>query len=380
MPETFPHLHIVVLCGTSDLNLWPLSRTEEPQELVTIPGEPSLLAETIERYRSYTSAPILFVIQEGFEDLFEEHLIENELLDFDEYDILTVPGRRGSAFSLALAAVHLKLRDPESIMLVTPANQHITVDDRRDIAIQRAVRVVEEIDRLALIALTPTDVHSTRSYVKTGMEIKGYPGIRNVRSFISTPSPVQALRLADMGALWSSDIYLVRATTLLALFREVEEQAVSPLCEGAGRIAETASFLTALGCRHWTSEAAREVVATLPDVSFTACIIENTERIAVVPASFQLTALRTLADKDLETEADRRGNRITGRAVTVETRNTTIEASNRLVVALGTDNLMIVDTPDALLVAEKNALTSLPEVARILEDINAPELRRHTKS
>ncbi len=380
MPEAFAHLHIVILCGTSDLTLWPLSRIEEPQELITMPGEPSLLAETIERYRAYTSMPILLVIQEGFEDLFEEHIIEYELLDFDEYDILTVPGRRGSAFSLALAAVHLKLHDPESIMLVTPANQQITNDDRRDVAIQRAYRVAEEIDRLALIALTPADVHSAHSYVKIGMEIKGYPGIRTVRSFISAPSPVQAMRLIDMGALWSSDIYLVRATTALALFREVEERAVSPLCEGATRIAETASFLTALGCRHWTSEAAREVVATLPDVSFTACIIENTERIAVVPASFQLTALRTLADKDLETAADGRGNRVTGRAIAVEAQNTTIEASNRLIVALGTNDLMIIDTPDALLVVEKSALTSLPEVARILEEMQAPELRRHTKN
>jgi mannose-1-phosphate guanylyltransferase / mannose-6-phosphate isomerase len=379
MPEALSHLHIVVLCGTSELSLWPIARAEEPQELASAPGRRSLLAETIERYRSYTSAPFLFVVQEGLEDLFEEHLIENTLLDFGGYDILTVPGRRGSAFSLALAAVHLKLRDPGSVMLVTPANQHIVADERLDIALRRAYEFVVETDRLTLLALTPTSTAGSRSYVKTGVEVKGHPGIRGVRSFVSSPSPVQALRLADMGALWSSDIYLVRATTTLALLHEVDEHANSPLCKGAARIAETAGFLTALGCRHWANDAARQVVATLPDVSFAACVIENTERIAVVPTSFELRARCSLTDEDAELEADRRGNRHTGRALTLNARNTTVCAEDRLVVALGTDDLMVVDTKDALLVAQKNALTSLPEVARLLEDIEAPELRRHIR-
>lgn len=371
MTETGAHLQTVVLCGTSDAELWPISRSDDPIDL-TIPseGSPSLLAATIRRYENLSPAPLLLVVQEGQEELYRSHIAQHDILDEDRYEVLTVPGNRGSAFSIALAAVHVKLRDPECVMLITPSNQTIDADDRFQIALDRAYEVASLDQRIALVATAPSDEMTPHAFVKVGLELKGHPGVFRVRGFVDRPSPVQAARLSDMGALWVTGISLVKATAALSLLEDVDRHDGSPL-DGASRIAQTASFLTALGCSHWTSEAALDVVESLPDVSFASCIVQDVERIVAVPAAIACASVDSLESYYADVVPDHLGNRISGNVLTEKTRRSIIDAPARTVVALGVEDLVIVDTPDALLVARKDALGALPEVAKRLDGLDS---------
>ncbi|MDR0347327.1 MAG: hypothetical protein LBH56_03020 [Coriobacteriales bacterium] len=211
--------------------------------------------------------------------------------------------------------------------------------------------------------------------IRTGTELRGLEGAFAVHSFIARPTPALAWRAQQNKALWSSHIFMLGADLALAELRATGTESNDPLAHSVQRIAETARFFVSLGSEHWKSREAGELVGTLPAISFEEAVFETTAHLAAVPTSIPFTDVRTLADYEQSVEPDAKGNRLRGRALAVQTRNSTALADGgKLVVTLGLEDVVVIDTPDATLVAAKDALAQIPSVTATLRTNNAPEL------
>jgi mannose-1-phosphate guanylyltransferase len=141
------------------------------------------------------------------------------------------------------------------------------------------------------------------------------------------------------------------------------------------RIAETARFFVALGSEHWSSKEAGELIETLPALSFEEAVFETTRLLMAIPTSVPFADLTTFAGYEQAVEADAQGNRLRGRTLAVRTRNSTVLANGgKLVVTLGLEDALVIDTDDATLVTTRDALASMPSVMAALRAADAPEL------
>jgi mannose-1-phosphate guanylyltransferase/mannose-6-phosphate isomerase len=394
--QRLANLHVVIICSNSASHLWPLSRERAPLELIpdTLTGL-SPLAQAIRAAQPFSDHPLIIAVPRDIALYVKKHIEENGLLTSDDYRLLVEPHPRGTALTMALAAATVKLADPHALLLSLPANIAFTADDRWIQLLTRAHEVAES-DRIALIgsSVPPQGfLTSDRSRIaavreraleqappllgtiRMGSELKDIEGAYQVRSFIARPEPALSWRAQQNKSLWSTHIFLLRADLILAELRSSGRDASDPVMQSVQRIAETARFFVSLGSEHWESKEANELVKTLPAFSFEEAVFETTKLLAAIPTSIEFADLTTLAGYERSLDADTKGNRLRGRTLAVQTRDTTILADGgKLVVTLGLDDALVIDTPDATLVTTREALGAMPSVMAALRASNAPEL------
>jgi mannose-1-phosphate guanylyltransferase/mannose-6-phosphate isomerase len=394
--QALTNLHVVILCSNSASHLWPLSREHAPLELVpnTQTGL-SPLAQAIAAARPFTRHPLIIATPRDIAADVKKHIEENRLLAPEEYHLLVEPHPRGTALTMALAAAAIKLIDPHALVLSLPANVSFAADDRWIQILNRAYQVAEN-DRIALIgssvppqgaitdnaarasALRERELNQTPPLLGTirmGAPLKDVEGAWQVRSFIARPAPVLSWRAEQNKSLWSTHIFLMRADLVLAELRTAGLDASDPVMQSVQRIAETARFFVSLGSQHWESKEARELVDTLPALSFEEAVFETTKLLAAIPTSIEFADLTTLSGYERSLDSDAKGNRLRGRTLAVQTRNSTVLADGgKLVVTLGLDDALVIDTPDATLVTTREALGAMPSVMAALRAAGAPEL------
>jgi mannose-1-phosphate guanylyltransferase len=208
-----------------------------------------------------------------------------------------------------------------------------------------------------------------------GPPFKDIEGAWQVRSFIARPAPAVAWRAQQNKSLWSTHIFMLKADLALAELRAVGRETSDPLLQSVQRIAETARFFVALGDEHWGSKEAGELVETLPAMSFEEAVFETTKLLAAIPTSIPFADLSTFAGYEQSVDADAKGNRLRGKTLAVQTRDTTVLADGeKLVVALGLEDVIVIDTEDATLVSTREGLKAMPSVIAALRSADAPEL------
>ncbi|MDR3315341.1 MAG: hypothetical protein LBS98_02490 [Coriobacteriales bacterium] len=304
------------------------------------------------------------------------HIATYRLLEPDEYQLLSEPYPRGSAVTCAFAAALVKLTDPSAIMTVIPASLGFPQDSRWITAIERAYRVAAT-ERIAVLGSTRPDeeIEDLNGLIRPGAELKGTAGALEVRAFIAHPDDALTWRAQQQNALWSTHIFMLRASLVLSELRHIGQLPDVPSAPSAQRIAETARFFMMLEEKHWSDREAKELLATLPDSSFEELVFEVTEKLAVIPTSIEFIDLSNLRGYEKRVNPDAAGNRLRGKAIAVETRNSTVLAyGGKLVVTLGVQDIIVVDMPDATLITTRDALRDMPLVTHALKNAEAPEL------
>jgi mannose-1-phosphate guanylyltransferase/mannose-6-phosphate isomerase len=395
--QPLANLHGMIICSNSATRLWPLSRERAPLELIPNTADGlSPLARTIKAVQPYCKQPLLISAPHDVAPYVEAHIVEHALLDADDYRVLAEPHPRGEALTIALAAAAMKLADPHAILLCIPATVTFENDDRWEQTLKRAHRAAEA-GKIALIGSSATpltralDEQNRSAALYTGRETSATPpllgairmgsesrdieGVYQVQSFIARPAPVIAWRARQGKSLWSTRVFMLRADLVLAELRTAGREATDPLMQSVQRIAETARFFASLGNEHLNSREAGELVETLPTLSFEEAVFETTKLLVAVPTSISFSDLTTLSGYEQSIEADAKGNRLRGRILALQTRDSTVLADgNKLVVTLGIENALVVDTADATLVTTREALALMPSVIAALKNIDAPEL------
>ena len=349
----------VILCGGSGTRLWPLSRESFPKQFVPLLAGKSLLQTTLERVSEWGS--VWCVANE------EHRFLVKDTLDACQLSgsVLLEPAGRNTAAAMA-AMTHLA--DPETLLLFLPADHYMP-----DVA--SFVKTVElgvaaaQANQIVTFGVTPTFPSTAYGYIEMGSPMADL-GAFQVQRFIEKPvlEKAQAFLMAG-NHLWNAGIFLVKARVLQ-----------TALNQHAPDIAEQTAV--AMQARQVDGDFVRpdqEAFMKIRSESIDYAVMEKHTPIAVVPlmgAWSDVGSWNAVADLHA---ADGEGNRIEGQGLVLHSRNTYIHAHSRPVVALGAEDLLIIDTPDALLVAHRQQAEAVKSVVAKLKEQNSAEATHHQR-
>lgn len=360
----------VILSGGAGTRLWPVSREGNPKPFMKLADGDSLLLKTYRRAAAVAEGgELLTVTNRDYYFMSKDELARARVGSDCQGVFLLEPVGRNTAPAVALAAALVAEKHGRDALMLVLAADHL-IHDQAGFA--RAVRVAAELaahDRLVTFGIVPTGPETGFGYIEAGVACG--PG-RSVVRFVEKPTLEKAREYLDTGRFfWNSGMFCFKAGVLL------DEMAIH-----APEVAqESQACWSHLRQGQSHDEAMLEIpaegFARVPDISIDYAVMEHSANVAMVPADFgwsdigSWSAIRDLASPDGE------NNRATGEAIFVDSRSTFIKSEDRLVAAVGLDNLMIIDTPDALLVASADKVQEVKQVVKHLKECDHPLYKLH---
>jgi mannose-1-phosphate guanylyltransferase/mannose-1-phosphate guanylyltransferase/mannose-6-phosphate isomerase len=331
----------VLLSGGSGSRLWPLSREAYPKQFLALAGEHSLIQQAAARVRDPEKfeAPIIIANHEH-RFLVAEHLRTTELRS---PQIVLEPFGRNTAAAAATSALLVAERDPEALMLILPADHLITDGSAFLHAVDEGVPAARE-GKIVLFGINPTNPATSYGYIHLGDRDTAGP-LRQVSNFVEKPDRETAEHYVQTGEyVWNSGIFLLSAASLL---RELELYAPEIL-EGCRQALAKAT--TDLDFRRLDAEA----FASVPSVSLDTAVMERTNRSVVVLGTFPWTDVGSWSALWEVGDHDESGNVVVGNGLIHASRNCYIRSEDRIIAAVGIEDIIVVATSDAVLVASKS--------------------------
>ncbi len=350
-------IHPVILSGGSGTRLWPMSRTLYPKQLLSLLGHDSLLQQTVRRVADgHDFASPLLVANEEHRFIIAEQLREIAAVP---RALLLEPVGRNTAPAACVAALALTEAEPDPLMLVMPSDH--TIGDLAAFAgaIERAAAAARA-GALVSFGIAPQRAETGYGYIRRGSELDGAEGVFAVAEFVEKPGPEQAEAYVASGEhSWNSGIFLFPARVYLDELERLRPDMVAA-CRNALATAQRDSDFVRLG---------REAFAACESDSIDYAVMEHTRRAAIVPVSMGWSDVGSW-DALWEMGAkDQHGNSIEGNVVAEDTRNCYLRSEAGLVAAIGIEDLVVVATADAVMVAPRNRTQDVKKlVARLVKD------------
>ena len=328
--------------------LWPRSRGSTPKHVLPLGdhGRP-LLRATYDRARSL--ADEVFVLTEQR----QRPIIETVLPEVDSAHLILEPQARGTTNAFGLAALTLMERDPSAVMMAMPADHvvHGTVKIRK--AVRTAVAAAASTDSLVTVGLKPTFPSIGLGYIHATGRLSG--GTLRVRRFVEKPDLASARRYMRSGAYYWN----------LAWFSWRVEVFIAELARHAPR--HLTGLRKVLAARAAGDEAgAARLYSRLPVEVIDRSVMEKTDRLLLVPADFDWADIGNWSELGDRVRADDHGNSVEGESILVDTRGSLILGDRRLVAAIGLEDMIIIDTEDAILVCPRSRAQDVKKVVEAL--------------
>lgn len=355
----------VILSGGAGTRLWPVSREALPKPFIKLPDGESLLQKTLRRASALpaVSAVLTVTNRDHFFLTRDEY---GAAADLPPLDYLLEPFGRNTAPAIAAATLQVAgCFGAETLMLVLPADHLIGDLDAFGAAVGQARQLAGE-GWLVTFGIRPTAPETGFGYIEAGATIDtvGF----HVARFVEKPSLDKAESyLAAGNFTWNSGMFCFAAGTMLDALRTHAPELLAAV-EATLAATDFAKQPPVLSAEHFKQA---------PDISIDYAVMEKAEKVAVVPASFDWSDIgswNALADL---TPPDGRGNRVAGEAVLVDAANCYVQGEERVVAAVGVDNLLIVDTADALLVADRSRAQDVKAVVQQLKLTAHDSVRHH---
>lgn len=352
----------LILSGGSGTRLWPVSRKNLPKQFLSLTGQGTLFQQTVERTRllADVGAPIV-VASEDHRFLAAEQLLESGVKGAK---IILEPVARNTAPAIALGALQAIEQDPEAILLILPADHLIGDADSFTDGVRLALPAARD-GWLVTFGIRPDRPETGFGYIRRASSIG--EGAFEVAQFVEKPALATAeAYVADGGYDWNSGMFLFKAS------RYLEELALhAPEMLQAVRAAY-ASAKTDLDFVRIDADA----FAKVPDNSIDYAVMEKTKRAAVIPVTCDWSDIGSWSALWLAGARDAKGNLREGDTIVVNTSNSLLRSHDRhLLATVGVDNLIVVTTPDATLVAHRDAAQ---DVKRVVDELKAAGRTEHS--
>lgn len=361
MNKTATHAPLcpVILCGGSGTRLWPLSRQSLPKQFVPLLAGKSLLQATFERVAGLAPGGVLWAVANS----------EHRFLVRDSAEAAGVKTRsilepvgRNTAAAMAAAALNVPA---ETLLLFLPADHHVP-DVTQFMNTVQAGTLSAETGAIVTFGITPSQPHTGYGYIQ--IQPSSEETTRKVIRFVEKPDAATAMSyLAEGGYFWNAGIFLVKARTLIDALEQYAPDILETVREAVTAQRTDGDFLhldeTAFaGCRSESIDYA---------------VLEKHANTVMVPFSGAWSDVGSWNAVAELASADANDNRILGHGTAYQAKTTYIHAPHRPVVALGTENLLIIDTPDAVLVAAQSHAEAVKTVVADLEKAKIPQATEH---
>lgn len=359
-------IHPVILSGGAGTRLWPLSRAAYPKQLLPLVSDRTLLQETATRNVSDVgfAAPLL-ICNEEHRFLVDEQLRQVEV---EPQAILLEPLARNTGPAIAAAALWLLERDADALMLVQPSD-HVVADTG---AFHRAVMcglAAAQTGRLVTFGIKPTRPDTGYGYIHAGTPLAGTDGVLAVDRFVEKPDHETAERfLGDGSFYWNSGIFLFAARTYLDELARINPGMLAA-CERAMRAGQEDIGFFRLE---------KAAFAEAPSLSIDHAVMEHTDCAAVVPVDMAWSDVGSWHSLRDIGQADTAGNVLRGDVVANRVTNSYIRSEGKLVAAIGLDNVVVVATDDAVLVADADSAAEVSGLVHTLRTRNRSEPDQHS--
>jgi mannose-1-phosphate guanylyltransferase/mannose-6-phosphate isomerase len=350
-----------IMIGGTGTRLWPLSRTDRPKQFHSLGSGDSLLQQTLRRFvEAPYAAPWLLTGEAGV-TLAETHA---ETAGVRIGGIVVEPSVRSTAPALAAAAFAIGAEDPDRLILAAPADHLMAAPADFHRAVAAAVPAARA-GSIVTFGIRPTHPETGFGYIAVGGGFPGLDGVNTVDSFVEKPvRAVAEAYLAGGRHLWNAGIFLFVAGTLVT---EVERHA--PAVASAVR----RSIMKARVSRNRVI-LDRESYASAPDISIDTAVMERSDRVVVAPCDPGWNDVGSWAAVQDVSASDVNGNAFIGSVVSTETRDCLVQSvGGRLIAVTGLSGIVIVDTPDATLIAARDATQNVKDLVKLVAAADRPE-------
>jgi mannose-1-phosphate guanylyltransferase len=357
------HLYAVIMAGGIGSRLWPRSRASSPKQFLDLVGPQTMLQDTVRRIAPLIPVErILLVVGEEHADT-----VLTQVPALLRENLVLEPEARGTAPCIGLAALVIQQRDPQAVMGVFPADHQIADAGRFREAISGAAQLARD-GYLVTLGIAPFEANTGYGYIQRGAALGQKNGFEayKVQRFTEKPDQANAQAFVESGEYyWNGGIFIWKAATIL---REIETH-----LPRLYRHLQTVSEAWGTGRRNQVLASAwRQVPRTTIDYG----IMERASRVATIAVDIGWDDVGNWGNLSDLLEGDAQGNVIhgTGRTLLLDTAQSYVYASaGRLVAAVGLKDLVIVDTPDALLVCPKDRAQDVREVVQEIEEQSLDE-------
>ncbi len=362
----------IILSGGAGTRLWPVSREGHPKPFIPMPDGQSLLTKTYRRAASLieSGGEIVTVTNREYYFQSKDHFLAAKLGGSRGHFLLEPIGRN-TAPAIAAAALVMRERFGDDVILVVMPADHLIQDcDAFRRAVEQATTLAEE-GYLVTFGVVPTAPETGFGYIEQGERLNE-AGAARVQRFVEKPDLVTAGEYLESGRfLWNSGMFCFSAHALIC---ELQVHAPGLLerameCVGCSPLEERdTGALRELNGEHF---------AAMPDISIDYALMERSDKVAVVPATFDWSDIGSWGALSALVEPDMQNNRAAGEALFVDSRNTFVRSEGRLIATVGVENLVVVDTADAILVARADRVQEVRQVVKRLKDSEHEAYRLH---
>jgi len=379
-----PHFSPVILAGGSGTRFWPRSRRNRAKQVLALDGDQTMIQQTVERLLKLASRDDVWVITNKLLD----GLIGEQLPEVSRGHILSEPAARNTAPACALAAFLLEKTAPENVIGIFPSD-HVVKNTARFVQVVEAgIALAASGPKIVVLGVPPTRPETGYGYIEQASlvgpadygDLKACEGlpVRRVRRFTEKPEPERAEEfLASGNYVWNSGIFLWSVTTLVGAIRE-HCPTIAPQLEKIAAAYGTPSFDAVFA----------EVYPQCQNISIDYAVLEprsakgeNASEIYCLPADFEWNDLGSWASlhehqTTMPEYAGRTDLNVVDSAqdVTIESRGNYVFAPGKMVVLVGVDDLVIVETDDALLITTRSRSQEIGKVVKRLSDAGKDEL------
>lgn len=349
-------MFITIMAGGKGTRFWPLSRALRPKQLLDIVGDKTMIQQTIERVSSLVPAQnIIIVTGQDHADI-----LKSQIPAIPISNIIIEPFIRNTAPCICLAALTILDRSGDSVMVVLPADHHIGNPAAFCHYIKASCAAAQMTSCLIAVGISPSRPETGYGYIQIEKSAGQYLGedFYHVSAFHEKPTLDRARQFHnDGGYLWNSGMFVWRVSAILEAVERYLPDVYS----------ELKTITPSLAALNSTS-AIREAYSRVRSVSIDYGVMEHADNVLTVKADFDWNDIGSWSAVYDVLPKDSNDNAVIGNAISIDSRRNYVHSPNRLTALVGVEDLVIVDTEDALLVCARD---KAQDVKRIVEDLEA---------